>query len=105
MGEEQGKVDRLHAHASLLGREPSFFSSAHVRLLKKRVMVGGAGSYMLHLTVSHFFDDKWVHVGSWAGWMVIISNIVNALAASIYFPFVVRFVSLDFVCGMAMWRE
>eukprot|EP00884_Botryococcus_braunii_P022006 jgi/Botrbrau1/848/Bobra.0352s0042.1 len=49
-----------------------------------------AGSYMLHLTVSHFFDDKWVHVGSWSGWMVIVSNIANALAASIYFPFVVE---------------
>lgn len=58
--------------------------------LKERARAGGPGSYMLHLTVSHFFDDKWVHVGSWAGWMVIISNIVNALAASIYFPFVVR---------------
>ncbi len=48
-----------------------------------------AGPYMLHLTVSHFFDDRWVHVGTFAGWMVILSNIANALAASIYFPFVV----------------
>ena len=45
---------------------------------------------MLHLTLQHFFDTERVHFRAFVGWMVVLANLINSLAASLYLMFVVR---------------
>lgn len=48
------------------------------------------GPYVLHLTLQHFFDAERVHFRAFVGWMVVLANLINSLAASLYLMFVVR---------------
>lgn len=43
----------------------------------------------MHLTLQHFFDASSVNFHAFGGWMVSLSNIINAFAASLYLMFVV----------------
>lgn len=48
------------------------------------------GPYVAHLSLHHFFDWQWVSFRNFTGWMVIIANIFNALAAAVYLVVVVE---------------
>lgn len=48
------------------------------------------GPYAMRVTLQHFFDSSWVNFRSFGGWMVSLSNVINALAAALYLMFVVE---------------
>ena len=39
---------------------------------------------MSHLTLHHVFDWRLANFHSFSGWMTIVANLFNALAASVY---------------------
>lgn len=43
----------------------------------------------MHLTLEHFFDSTWVNFNAFGGWMVSLSNVINALASALYLMYVV----------------
>ena len=43
-----------------------------------------AGPYVSHLTLHHIFDWRLANFSSFTGWMTIVANLFNALAASVY---------------------
>ena len=47
----------------------------------------------MRLSLQHFFDASWVNFTAFGGWMVSLSNVINALAASLYLMFVVSLLS------------
>ena len=52
--------------------------------------VPAAGPYVSHLSVQHFFDDTAMEFHSFTGWMVVVTNLVNSIAAAVVLMFVVR---------------
>jgi len=42
-----------------------------------------------HLSLHHFFDWRWISFSSFTGWMIILANCFNALAAAAYLMLVV----------------
>ena len=50
----------------------------------------GAGPYVTHLSLKHFFDDSSMDFHTFSGWMVVVTNLLNATAAAIILMFVVR---------------
>jgi Integral membrane protein S linking to the trans Golgi network len=49
-----------------------------------------AGTFVINLSLHHFFDWRWLSFHTFSGWMVALGNIFNALCASVYLTFVVR---------------
>ena len=52
-------------------------------------VVPAAGPYVSQLSVQHFFDDSSMDFHSFTGWMVVMTNVVNAIAAAVVLMFVV----------------
>jgi hypothetical protein len=48
------------------------------------ICVAVAGPYVSHLTLHHVFDWRLANFHSFTGWMTIVANLFNALAASVY---------------------
>ncbi|KAK9796705.1 hypothetical protein WJX73_006494 [Symbiochloris irregularis] len=48
------------------------------------------GPYAMHLTLEHFFDSQLVNFNAFGGWMVSLSNVINALASALYLMYVVQ---------------
>ena len=48
-----------------------------------------AGPYVTHLSFQHVFDDASMELHSFTGWMVILTNVINSLAAALSLMFVV----------------
>lgn len=59
-------------------------------MLNITILRTSAGPYAMRVTLQHFFDSSWVNFRSFGGWMVSLSNVINALAAALYLMFVVR---------------
>ena len=43
----------------------------------------------MHLTLQHFFDADRVNFHAFVGWMVVLANLINSVAAALYLMFVV----------------
>lgn len=48
------------------------------------------GPYVPRLSLHHLLDWRWISFRSFAGWMVVVANLLNALAASVYLMIVVE---------------
>lgn len=48
-----------------------------------------AGPYVTHLSFQHVFDDASMDLHSFTGWMVVLTNVINSLAAALSLMFVV----------------
>ncbi len=53
-----------------------------------------AGPYVTHLSFQHVFDDASMDLHSFTGWMVVLTNVINSLAAALSLMFVVRRIPL-----------
>ena len=49
----------------------------------------------MHLTLQHFFDAERVNFHAFVGWMVVLANLINSMAAALYLMFVVRCTSIN----------
>ena len=54
---------------------------------------------MTHLSLQHFFDDSSMDFHTFSGWMVVVTNLLNAVAAAIILMFVVRLLCEGFLCA------
>ena len=45
---------------------------------------------MAHISLQHIFNWRWFSFHRFSGWMIVVANIFNALAASISLMVVVR---------------
>lgn len=57
-------------------------------LVQMRIVA--AGPYVTHLSFQHVFDDASMDLHSFTGWMVVLTNVMNSLAAALSLMFVVR---------------
>ncbi|KAK9903248.1 hypothetical protein WJX75_000688 [Coccomyxa subellipsoidea] len=48
------------------------------------------GPYVTHLSFQHVFDDASMDLHSFTGWMVVLTNVINSLAAALSLMFVVE---------------
>lgn len=48
------------------------------------------GPYVVKLNMHHFFDWQWVSFHSFNGWMIVVANLLNGLAAAGYLVFIVE---------------